>query len=56
MSGDEVIIQDGPFDGYKAVFDLSLPGNDRVRVLLKVLEDQKMRLELPASQVRKRKT
>ena len=55
VSGDDVIIQDGPFAGYKAVFDLSLPGNERVRVLLKLLEDPKMRLELPASQVKKRK-
>jgi transcriptional antiterminator RfaH len=55
VSGDEVIIQDGPFAGYKAVFDLSLPSNERVRVLLKLLEDQNMRLELPASQIKKRK-
>ena len=44
MSGDEVIIQDDPFDGYKAVFDLSLPCNERVRVLLKLLVDQNIRL------------
>ncbi len=54
-SGDEVIIQDGPFAGYKAIFDLSLPGNERVRILLKLLEDQNMRLELPAGQVKKNK-
>jgi transcriptional antiterminator RfaH len=54
QSGDELIIQDGPFEGYGAVFDLSLPGNDRVRVLLKLLEDQYMCLELPMSQIRKR--
>ena len=53
-SGDDVIIQEGPFAGYKAIFDLSLPGNERVRVMLKLLEDQNMRLELPASQVKKR--
>lgn len=53
-SGDEVIIQDGPFVGYKAIFNMSLSGNDRVLVLLKLLEDQNMRLELPANQVRKR--
>lgn len=53
--GDEVIIQDGPFAGYKAIFDLSLPGNERVRVLLELMRNQSMRLELPASQVRKRK-
>jgi len=49
--GDEVIIQDGPFVGYKAIFELSLTGNERVRVLLKLLEDQNICLELPASQV-----
>ena len=54
-SGDEVVIKDGPFAGYKAIFDLSLPGNERVRVFLKLLEDQNMRLELPASQIKKRK-
>ena len=56
VSGDEVIIQDGPFVGYKAIFDLSLPGNERVRVLLKLLKNQSMRLELPTSQIKKRKT
>ncbi len=56
VAGDEVIIQSGPFSGYKAIFDLSLSGNERVLVLLKLLENQKMRLELPASQVKKRKS
>ena len=54
-AGDEVIIQDGPFSGYKAIFDLSLSGNERVLVLLKLLKNQQMRLELPANQVKKRK-
>ena len=52
-SGDEVVVQDGPFKGYKAIFDLSLSGNERVSVMLKLLEDQNMRLELPANQVKK---
>lgn len=56
VSGDEVIIQDGPFAGYNAIFDMSLSGNERVRVLLKLIEDQNMRLELPGSQVIKRTT
>ena len=51
--GDEVLIQDGPFAGYRAIFRLSLPGSERVRVLLKFLEDQNMRLELPANQIAK---
>jgi len=53
-SGDEVIIKEGPFAGYQAIFDMGLSGNDRVLVLLKLLEEQHMRLELPANQVRKR--
>ncbi len=55
LSGDEVIIQGGPFAGYKAIFDLSLPGSERVQVMLKLIKDQNIRLELPASQVKQRK-
>ncbi len=53
--GDEVTVQSGPFAGYKAIFDMSLSGNERVLVLLQLLENQNMRLELPANQVKKRK-
>lgn len=35
--GDEVHIQSGPFAGYDAIFDTHLPGSERVRVLLKML-------------------
>lgn len=33
-AGDKVIIQDGPFRGYEALFDARISGSDRVRVLL----------------------
>ena len=50
-SGDWVVINDGPFANYKAMFDCRLSGHDRVRVLLELLKGQKMRLELSAQQL-----
>ena len=29
--GEIVVIQDGPFEGYEAIFDSRLPGNERWR-------------------------
>jgi transcriptional antiterminator RfaH len=51
--GEVVVIQDGPFDGYEAIFDARLPGSDRVRVFLKLLEVRQMKLELPANQIQR---
>jgi len=39
--GDEVRINDGPFRGYEAIFDYKLPGNERVKVLLELLGNQR---------------
>ena len=50
-SGDWVVIKDGPFVNYKAMFDCRLSGQDRVRVLLELLQGQKIRLELSAQQL-----
>lgn len=52
--GDEVLVQSGLFAGYKGIFDMRLPGNERVRVLLKAIQDQKMPVELPANQIKKK--
>ena len=49
--GDVVAIHWGPFAGYEAVFDARLPGRDRVKVLLQMLESQQMQIELPAQQI-----
>ena len=50
-SGDLVVINDGPFATYTAMFDCRLSGHDRVRVLLELLQGQKMRLELSGRQL-----
>jgi transcription antitermination factor NusG len=46
--GDLVAIRGGPFSGYEAIFDVRLPGRDRVEVLLKLLQGNQIRVELPA--------
>lgn len=50
-AGDVIVISEGPFAGYEAVFDTHLPGSERVRVFLKLLQGQQIRMELPAGQV-----
>lgn len=50
--GDEVRITDGPFAGYEAIFDARLPGSERVRVLLQLLNSQRqVPVELNAGQI-----
>lgn len=51
--GERVVIQDGPFAGYEALFDARLPGRERVRVLLDLLTKGRIALELPAGQVQR---
>ncbi len=45
--GDLVAIHGGPFSGYEAIFDVQLPGRNRVEVLLKMLQGYQIRVELP---------
>jgi transcriptional antiterminator RfaH len=54
--GERVVIQDGPFTGYEAIFDARLPGKERVRVLLQMLTRRTVPLELSAGQIKKKKT
>lgn len=51
--GDKVYIQDGPFSGYEAIFDLRLPGSERVRVLIKLLSERQVPIEMHVGQIRK---
>jgi transcriptional antiterminator RfaH len=52
--GDEVAIKSGPFAGYHAIFDMGLPGKDRVRVLLQLMSERSVPIELEASRVKPR--
>ncbi len=49
--GDAVIIHDGPFAGYEAIFDGHLPGRERVRVLLNFLQKRQIPVELGEQQI-----
>ena len=49
--GDVVRIEHGPFEGYEAIFDARLPGNERVRVLLKLLNDRQVPVELKTANI-----
>jgi transcriptional antiterminator RfaH len=51
--GDPVWITDGPFEGYRAIFDARISGEDRVRVLLEMLSDQLVPLEMNAAFIEK---
>jgi len=47
------VISDGPFAGYEAIFDARVPGSERVRVLLQLLNSQRqVPLELTAGQIK----
>lgn len=53
--GDLVRIDYGPFQGYEAIFDARIPGSQRVRVLLTLLDSRRIPLELDASSIRQKK-
>ena len=52
-AGDVVLIEDGPFAGHQAIFDISISGEDRVRVLLSLLTGRKMPIEIEGRQIRR---
>ena len=53
QKGETVLIQEGPFAGYEAIFDLRLTGSERVRVLIKLLSQRQVPVELSAGQIRR---
>lgn len=53
--GDRVRIVNGLFEGYDAIFDMQLSGNDRVQVLLAYLNQQPKRIILGKSDIKKNK-
>jgi transcriptional antiterminator RfaH len=53
-AGDTVRIHGGPFEGYDAIFNTRLDGQERVRVLLQFINSQReVPIELDVSQIRK---
>jgi transcriptional antiterminator RfaH len=52
--GDKIVIRDGPFAGYEAIFDARVPGSERVRVLLQLLNSQRqVPMELDSSYIQR---
>ncbi len=51
--GDHVLITSGPLAGYEAIFDMRLPGKERVQVLLTFLSRHPQRVQLEVSDVEK---
>ena len=54
QKGDPVRIRSGPFAGYEALFDMRLPGSERVRVLIQMLSDRSIPVELKSGQVQRK--
>lgn len=53
VNGDHVFINHGAFEGYRAIFDVRIPGTERVRVLLELLSDRFVPIELEVGLVEK---
>jgi transcription antitermination factor NusG len=53
--GDVVQINYGPFEGYQGIFDVKLPGSERVRILLQLLDSRHMPVEMSAASITKKK-
>jgi len=51
--GERVKVLQGPFTGYEGIFDKSLAGETRVRILLSLLGNKKMMLELSTNDISK---
>lgn len=50
-AGTTVKIEKGPFEGYEGIIDSRIPGKERVRVLLKMLQNRKVPVDLPVENV-----
>jgi transcription antitermination factor NusG len=46
QQGEKVVVQSGPFQGYEAIFDATLNGSTRVRVLLQLLNTRQHTIPL----------
>ena len=53
--GDAVKIDCGPLEGYEAIFDSHLPGSERVKVLIVMLQNRNLQAEMPVAYVSRKK-
>ena len=53
-AGELLVVHSGPFSGCEAIFDTRASGDERAKVLLKLLSNRQVRLELPADQIRRK--
>ena len=51
--GDKVRIVEGPFAGYEAIFDMRLPGKDRIQILLSFLSQYPQPVEMDVGNIKK---
>lgn len=51
--GDRVRITEGPFAGFDAIFDMQLPGNERVQILLAFLSNHPHTIKLSQDAIEK---
>lgn len=51
IPGEAVILEEGPFAGYEAIFDGRISGQDRVRVLLNFLQKRQVPLEVDSRNI-----
>jgi transcriptional antiterminator RfaH len=54
-AGDVVTINGRPLAGYEGIFDASLPGQDRVKVLLNMFQGSQIRVEVSREKIKLRK-
>jgi transcription antitermination factor NusG len=52
QKGGNIQVIYGPFKGYQGIFDARLPGSERVRVLLQLLDSRRVPVELSASNIK----
>ena len=51
--GDRVVIRGGLFDGYEGIFKSRISGRERVRIMLKMLNERYMAAEITSSAIEK---
>ncbi len=49
--GDPITIVEGPFAGYSGIFDLNLSGGERVKILIKLINDQSKKMVVPCNHI-----